>query len=128
MQRLEKRGDCVFLMKFKTVGRHGKSFWGFQLHKVIPDIITIGKPIGNGHPLASCGLHRSSANSFANGMEFFNTFGGNPVSCAIANCSLNSKKRKITRKRLEVGDIFKELIKLSKGFSIIGDVRGQGFS
>ncbi|MBT4678994.1 MAG: aminotransferase class III-fold pyridoxal phosphate-dependent enzyme, partial [Flavobacterium sp.] len=110
-------------------GRLGNSFWGFQLHNVLPDIITIGKPIGNGHPLAAVVCTESVANSFANGMEFFNTFGGNPVSCAIGTAVLQTvKKEKLQENALEVGTFLKEqLLNLAKDFPIIGDVRGQGF-
>ena len=110
-------------------GRLGASFWGFQLHNVIPDIITIGKPIGNGHPLAAVVCTEAVANSFANGMEFFNTFGGNPVSCAIGTAVLQTvKKEKLQENALEVGAYLKEqLLNLAKDFPIIGDVRGQGF-
>ena len=110
-------------------GRLGTSFWGFQLHNVIPDIITIGKPIGNGHPLAAVVCTEVVANSFANGMEFFNTFGGNPVSCAIGTVVLQTvKKEKLQENALEVGAFLKEqLLNLAKDFPIIGDVRGQGF-
>ena len=66
-------------------GRLGESFWGFQLHDVVPDIVTIGKPFGNGHPIGAVVCREKIANKFANGMEFFNTFGGNPVSCSIAS-------------------------------------------
>ena len=110
-------------------GRLGTSFWGFQLHNVIPDIITIGKPIGNGHPLAAVVCTEAVANRFANGMEFFNTFGGNPVSCAIGTAVLQTvKNEKLQENALEVGAFLKEqLLKLAKEFPIIGDVRGQGF-
>ena len=69
------------------------------------------------------------ANSFANGMEFFNTFGGNPVSCAIGTAVLQTvKKEKLQENALEVGAYLKEqLLNLAKDFPIIGDVRGQGF-
>ena len=109
-------------------GRLGESFWGFQLHDVLPDIITIGKPIGNGHPLAAVVCTEEVAHSFANGMEFFNTFGGNPVSCAIGTAVLQTvKKEKLQENALKVGAYLKEqLINLAKEFPIIGDVRGQG--
>ncbi|NNE64676.1 MAG: aminotransferase class III-fold pyridoxal phosphate-dependent enzyme, partial [Gammaproteobacteria bacterium] len=64
-------------------GRVGTHFWGFETQGVVPDIVTLGKPIGNGHPLAAVITTREIADSFNNGMEYFNTFGGNPVSCAI---------------------------------------------
>jgi len=109
-------------------GRLGKSFWGFQLHNVVPDIITIGKPLGNGHPIAAVACTEEVANKFANGMEYFNTFGGNPVSCAIATEVLRTVKReKLQENALQVGAFLKsELKKLSEEFKIIGDVRGQG--
>ncbi|WP_296380184.1 aminotransferase class III-fold pyridoxal phosphate-dependent enzyme [Winogradskyella sp.] len=109
-------------------GRMGKTFWGFQLHDVVPDIITIGKPLGNGHPLAAVVCTQDVAKKFANGMEYFNTFGGNPVSCAIGTAVLKTvKNEKLQENALEVGNFLKEeLQKLAKDFSIIGDVRGQG--
>jgi 4-aminobutyrate aminotransferase-like enzyme/Ser/Thr protein kinase RdoA (MazF antagonist) len=109
-------------------GRLGKVFWGFQLHNVIPDIITIGKPIGNGHPLAAVACTQEVAEKFANGIEYFNTFGGNPVSCAIGTEVLRTIKREnLQGNALSTGDFLKsELHKLSAEFPIIGDVRGQG--
>ncbi|MBJ6367800.1 aminotransferase class III-fold pyridoxal phosphate-dependent enzyme [Snuella sedimenti] len=109
-------------------GRMGKTFWGFQQHNVIPDIVTIGKPLGNGHPIAAVACTQEVANRFANGMEYFNTFGGNPVSCAIATEVLRTIKReKLQENALKVGTYLKdELKKLSEVFPIIGDVRGQG--
>ncbi|MEJ1222409.1 aminotransferase class III-fold pyridoxal phosphate-dependent enzyme [Sediminicola sp. 1XM1-17] len=109
-------------------GRMGKTFWGFQLYDVIPDIITIGKPLGNGHPLAAVACTQEVAEKFANGMEFFNTFGGNPVSCAIGTEVIRIVKReKLQARALEVGTYLKlELNKLAVEFPIIGDVRGEG--
>src|SRR5262249_15585142 len=63
-------------------GRLGRHFWGFETQQVVPDIVVLGKPIGNGFPLAAVVTTRTIARSFDNGMEFFSTFGGNPVSCA----------------------------------------------
>ncbi len=109
-------------------GRMGKTFWGFQLHDVIPDIVTIGKPLGNGHPVAAVACTQEVAEKFANGMEYFSTFGGNPVSCAIATEVLQTVKREhLQDNALKVGEFLKEALKmLSKEFPIIGDVRGQG--
>ncbi len=64
-------------------GRVGSHFWGFETQGVVPDIVVMGKPAGNGHPLGVVVTTPEIARSFANGMEFFSTFGGNPVSCAI---------------------------------------------
>jgi len=109
-------------------GRMGSTFWGFQLHNVIPDIVTIGKPLGNGHPVAAVVCTREVADKFANGMEYFNTFGGNPVSCAIATEVLKTVKREhLQANALEVGNYLKtELKELAKAFPILKDVRGQG--
>jgi 4-aminobutyrate aminotransferase-like enzyme len=66
-------------------GRLGTHFWGFETQNVIPDIIVLGKPIGNGFPLAAVITTPEIARSFDNGMEFFSTFGGNPVACAAGS-------------------------------------------
>jgi len=109
-------------------GRVGSHFWGFELHDVVPDIVTIGKPIGNGHPLAAVVCTREVADAFANGMEYFNTFGGNPVSCAIGLEVLRViKDEKLQENALAVGNYMKKgLLELQKNFPIIGEVRGQG--
>ena len=106
----------------------GQAFWGFQLHGVIPDIVTIGKPIGNGHPLAAVVCTREVADAFANGMEYFNTFGGNPVSCAIGTEVLRViRDEGLQENALKTGNYLKtELQKMQKEFPVIGDVRGQG--
>jgi len=109
-------------------GRVGSKFWGFQLHDVVPDIVTIGKPVGNGHPLAAVVCTREVADAFGNGMEYFNTFGGNPVSCAIGREVLRViKDEKLQENALNVGNYLKTGLKnLQKEFHFIGDVRGQG--
>ena len=121
-------GVCISDEVQTGCGRMGKTFWGFQLHNVVPDIITIGKPLGNGHPIAAVVCTQEIATKFANGMEYFNTFGGNPVSCAIATEVLKTvKKEELQENALKIGDFLKnELKKLAKDFPIIGDVRGQG--
>ena len=109
-------------------GRVGSHFWGFELHNVIPDIVTIGKPIGNGHPLGAVVCTQKVADAFANGMEYFNTFGGNPVSCAIGKEVLKViNNQKLQENALNVGNfIIQELKRLKGQFPIIGDVRGKG--
>lgn len=121
-------GVCISDEVQVGCGRVGKAFWGFQLHDVVPDIVTIGKPIGNGHPLAAVVCTREIADAFANGMEYFNTFGGNPVSCAIGLEVLKViKDEKLQSNALEVGEFLKSGLKNLKNlFPIIGDVRGQG--
>ena len=128
-QKVKKAGGLCISDEVQTgVGRVGKTFWGFQMHNVVPDIVTIGKPLGNGHPIAAVACTEAVAKKFANGMEFFNTFGGNPVSCAIATEVLRVVKREnLQENALIVGEFLKlALKKLALKFPIIGDVRGQG--
>jgi 4-aminobutyrate aminotransferase-like enzyme len=124
----EAGGLCISDEVQTGCGRMGETFWGFQLHDVVPDIVTIGKPLGNGHPIAAVACTPEVADKFANGMEYFNTFGGNPVSCAIATEVLKVVKReKLQANALQIGKYLKEeLRKLSGEFPIIGNVRGQG--
>lgn len=121
-------GLCISDEVQTGCGRMGKTFWGFQLHDVVPDIVTIGKPLGNGHPIAAVACTPEVADKFANGMEYFNTFGGNPVSCAIGAEVIRTVKREnLQENALKVGTFLKdELGKLAQEFPIIGDVRGQG--
>jgi 4-aminobutyrate aminotransferase-like enzyme len=121
-------GLCISDEVQTGCGRMGKTFWGFQLHDVVPDIVTIGKPLGNGHPIAAVACTEEVATKFANGMEFFNTFGGNPVSCAIASKVLQIvQEEKLQQNALEVGNFLKTGLKeLAKKYPIIASVRGQG--
>jgi len=109
-------------------GRVGSHFWGFDTQGVIPDIVTLGKPIGNGHPLAAVVTTPEIAASFNNGMEYFNTFGGNPVSCAVGLAVLDViKDEKLQENALKVGTHLKAgLERLMAKYPLIGDVRGLG--
>ncbi len=121
-------GVCISDEVQVGLGRVGEVFWGFQLHGVIPDIVTIGKPLGNGHPLAAVVCTKAIAEAFANGMEYFNTFGGNPVSCAIGTEVLRIvKEEKLQDKAREVGNYLKDQLKeLQSAFPLIQDIRGKG--
>lgn len=121
-------GYCISDEVQVGCGRVGKAFWGFQLYDVVPDIVTIGKPLGNGHPLAAVVCTRQLADKFANGMEYFNTFGGNPVSCAIGLEVLRTVKREALQENaFTVGQYLKDALrKLALQYPIIGDVRGEG--
>ncbi len=109
-------------------GRVGEKFWGFQLHDVIPDIVTLGKPMGNGHPIGAVVCSAEISKKFDNGLEFFSSFGGNPVSCRIANEVIREiDSRNLQKNALKTGKfIVSELKKLAKKYSIIGNVRGRG--
>jgi 4-aminobutyrate aminotransferase-like enzyme len=110
------------------MGRTGSQFWAFQKQNVVPDIVTIGKPIGNGHPLGAVITTVELAESFANGMEYFNTYGGNPVSCAIGMAVLDVLEQEhLQEHALQTGTYFAaQLRDLMSSHSIIGDVRGEG--
>ena len=109
-------------------GRLGTHFWGFETQGVVPDIAVFGKPIGNAFPLAAIVTTREIAESFANGMEFFSTFGGNPVACAAGLAVLDVLREEALQDRaLRVGkDWMIELKKLQECYRLIGDVRGSG--
>ncbi len=121
-------GYCISDEVQVGCGRMGSTFWGFEQHDVVPDIVTIGKPLGNGHPIGAVVCTEEIAKKFANGMEFFNTFGGNPVSCAIATQVLRTvREEKLQENALKTGNFLKnELLALSKRFPVLGDIRGQG--
>ncbi len=110
------------------LGRVGSDMWGFQTQQVVPDIVTLGKPIGNGHPLGAVVTTREIAASFDNGMEYFNTFGGNPVSCAIGLAVLEVvEQENLQQRALETGGyLHRCLTALGDIHPIIGDVRGLG--
>ncbi len=110
------------------MGRAGSVFWGFELDGVVPDIVVIGKPIGNGHPLGAVVTTRAIADAFDNGMEYFNTFGGNPASCAVGLAVLDEiEDRGLQQHALEVGTVLLDgLTGLMDRHAIIGDVRGVG--
>ena len=70
-------------------GRLGTHFWGFEMNGIVPDIVILGKPMANGHPAGAVVTTEQVADAFSNGMEFFSSFGGNPVSCAAAEAVLD---------------------------------------
>jgi len=124
-------GVCIADEVQVGFGRAGTHMWTFQTQgeDIIPDIVTLGKPMGNGHPISCVVTTRELAESFgATGMEYFNTFGGNPVSCAIANAVLNViESEKLLDNAKKVGSyILGEFARLKENHQLIGDIRGQG--
>jgi len=121
-------GICIADEVQVGFGRVGTHFWGFETQDVVPDIVTMGKPIGNGHPLAAVVTTPEIADSFNNGMEYFNTFGGNPVSCAIGMAVLDViADEQLQANALGVGNhLMAGLRNLMQEHSLIGDVRGLG--
>jgi len=109
-------------------GRCGTHFWAFELQNAVPDILTLGKPIGNGHPLGAVVTTREIADAFAGGMEYFNTFGGNPVSCAAGLAVLDVVEEEgLQENARTTGARFAEgLRSLMEKHPLVGDVRGPG--
>jgi 4-aminobutyrate aminotransferase-like enzyme len=109
-------------------GRLGTHFWGFETQGVVPDIVVLGKPIGNAFPLAAVITTKKIADSFANGMEFFSTFGGNPVACAAGLAVLDVlEEERLQQHALKVGAyLMNGLRVLQDRYALIGDVRGSG--
>lgn len=121
-------GVCIADEVQVGFGRAGSHFWGFETQGVVPDIVTLGKPIGNGHPMAAVVTTPEIAASFNNGMEYFNTYGGNPVSCAVGLAVLDViRDEQLQANALQVGDYLKAgLARLKSKYPLIGDVRGPG--
>tara|TARA_R110000744_G_scaffold244973_2_gene361752 strand:+ start:303 stop:2600 length:2298 start_codon:yes stop_codon:yes gene_type:complete len=109
-------------------GRLGAYFWGYEMYDVVPDIVILGKPIGNGHPMAAVVTTEEISESFNNGMEFFSSFGGNPVSCAIGESVLEVlKEEELPRKAQLVGKYLKQELKsLQTQHKELADIRGEG--
>lgn len=121
-------GLCVADEVQVGFGRVGDHFWAFEEHGVVPDIVVLGKPMGNGHPMGAVVTTRGVADAFDDGMEFFSTFGGNPVSCAAGLAVLDViEDEGLQGRALELGCHFLDgLCKLQTRHSLVGDVRGRG--
>jgi len=121
-------GVCIADEVQVGFGRVGEYMWAFESQDVVPDIVTLGKPIGNGHPLAAVITTQEIADAFVTGMEYFNTFGGNPVSCAIGEAVLDTiQEENLQQNAKDVGDyMIQQLKHLQEAHRVIGDVRGMG--
>jgi len=124
----EAGGLCVADEVQVGFGRVGSHFWAFETQGVVPDIVTMGKPIGNGHPLGAVVTTPEIARAFANGMEYFNTYGGNPVSCAIGLAVLDViRDERLQDRARDVGEhLMGGLRGLMSRHALVGDVRGLG--
>ncbi len=109
-------------------GRTGDHLWGFEHHAVIPDIVTLGKPMGNGHPIAAVVTTPQLAAKFAESAHYFNTFGGNPVACAAASAVLDVLEgENLQENARSIGAYLRDRIdELRSSHDLIGDVRGSG--
>ena len=121
-------GICIADEVQTGLGRVGSHYWAFQTQDVVPDVVTIGKPFGNGHPLGAVVCTPKVAEAFANGMEYFNTFGGNPVSCAVGLAVLDVVRDEGLQHHAQaVGKYLTELLlALQSDHPLVADVRGRG--
>ena len=121
-------GVCIADEVQTGLGRMGTSFWAFEDQSVVPDIVVMGKPLGNGHPIAAVATTRAIADAFDNGMEFFSTFGGNTVSCAVGIAVLDVvRDERLQAHALAVGEQLDARLRgLIDRYPIVGDVRGSG--
>lgn len=124
----EAGGVCIADEVQVGFGRVGEAMWAFELQGVTPDIVTLGKPIGNGHPLGAVVTTAAVAAAFDNGMEYFNTFGGNPVSCAVGMAVLDVIEDDGLQDHARVvgAELAAGLRGLMAEHEAIGDVRGAG--
>ena len=109
-------------------GRVGPAFWGFATQDVVPDVVTMGKPAGDGHPIGVVVTTRSVADAFANGMEYFNTFGGNPVSAAVGLAVLDVlRDERLPERAADLGErLLAGAWDLAARHPLVGDARGLG--
>jgi 4-aminobutyrate aminotransferase-like enzyme len=121
-------GVCIADEVQTGLGRMGTHFWAFEAHGVVPDIVVMGKPLGNGHPLAAVVTTREIADAFDNGMEYFSTFGGNTVSCAVGLAVLDVlRDERLQEHALQVGEhMLRNLRPFVERHPLVGDVRGSG--
>jgi 4-aminobutyrate aminotransferase-like enzyme len=122
-------GVCIADEVQTGFGRTGTHFYAFEKYGVVPDIVVLGKPIGNGHPIGAVITTRAIADSFNNGMEFFSTFGGNNVSCAIGLKVLEvMQEENLQAHALRVGThLLTRLHALHPRHEVIREIRGSGF-
>jgi 4-aminobutyrate aminotransferase-like enzyme len=121
-------GVCIADEVQTAYGRMGTHFYAFETQRVVPDIVVLGKPIGNGYPLGAVVTTPEIAASFDNGMEFFSTFGGSTVACAVGLAVLDVvQEEHLQEHAREAGDALLDALRaLAARHPLVGDVRGSG--
>jgi len=124
----DNNGVCIADEVQTGFGRVGSKFWAYELYDVVPDIVVLGKPMGNGHPIGAVVTTDDIAEAFENGMEFFSSFGGNPVSCEIGKAVLKViEEESLQGNALEVGHQLMQGFKsMQVEHEMIHNVRGAG--
>ena len=109
-------------------GRTGDALWGFQRHGVVPDMVTMGKPMANGYPMGGVVMRPEVIAAFGAQARYFNTFGGNPVAAAAGMAVLDTiRSEDLQDNAREVGAYLrKRIVELAEAHPLIGDVRGAG--
>ena len=128
-QSVREAGAVAIADEVQTgFGRMGHWFWAFEMFGVVPDMVVMGKPMGNGHPIAAVATTTEIAEAFDNGMEFFSTFGGNTVSCAVGLAVLDVlRDEALPERAVATGAYLKQgFLQLQQQYEWIGDVRGAG--
>ena len=128
-ERVRAAGGLCIADEVQTgLGRLGDAYWGFETQQASPDMVILGKPVGNGHPLGVVATTEEIAASFANGMEFFSTFGGTTLACAIGAEVLDIVDEEGLQANAAAMGIrlLSGLRELQQRYDIIGDVRGRG--
>ena len=128
-RRIRAHGGVCIADEVQTgLGRLGHHYWGFQQQEAEPDIVVLGKPLGNGHPLAAVVTTAAIAASFDNGIEFFSTFGGSTLACRIGTTVLQIvEEERLGENAARMGDrLLEGLRELQVRHAVIGDVRGVG--
>ncbi len=127
--RVQARGGLFIADEVQPgFGRTGSHFWGFQRHSVQPDIVTLGKPMGNGFPMAAVITRPAILQAFSEKTEYFNTFGGNPVAAAVGLAVLEViEQEALMTNAQRNGDYLRAgLRQLAQDFPAIADIRGAG--
>ncbi|MCU0635420.1 MAG: aminotransferase class III-fold pyridoxal phosphate-dependent enzyme [Gemmatimonadaceae bacterium] len=121
-------GVCIADEVQTGLGRLGAHRWGFEQQDAVPDVVVLGKPLGNGHPMGAVVTTRAIAESFDNGIEFFSTFGGSTLSCRVGTEVLRIVREEgLQEKARVVGDALLDALRaLGARHDAVGDVRGYG--
>ncbi len=121
-------GVCIADEVQTGLGRLGEYYWGFEQQMALPDIVVVGKPLGNGHPVGAVATTAEIARSFDNGIEFFSTFGGSTLSCRIGTEVLRivDDEELQANARTTGAYLLDGLRGLQARHEVIGDVRGIG--
>jgi 4-aminobutyrate aminotransferase-like enzyme/Ser/Thr protein kinase RdoA (MazF antagonist) len=128
-QRIKASGGLYIADEVQMgFGRSGTHMWGFEEFGIVPDIVTLGKPMGNGHPIAAVAMRRDIAREFRKHSGYFNTFGGNPVSAAAANAALDVLFGDQLQERARVVglELRSRMFEMAHRHACIGHVHGRG--